>query len=48
LYSIALQGEEEWDDNITYNATSFLLNAAYLGDSLAKNYLRKLHEGVED
>ena len=48
LYSIALQGDEEWDDNITYNATSFLLNAAYLGDSLAKNYLRELHEGVED
>lgn len=48
LYSIALENEEEWDENITRIATSFLLNAAHLGDSMAINYLRKLHGGLED
>lgn len=48
LYSLALQGDEEWDESITYNATAFLLNAANLGDSLAIDHLRKLHQRGED
>ena len=48
LYSLALQGDEVWDESITYNATAFLLNSAHLGDSLAIDHLRKLHQRGED
>ena len=48
LYRLAVDTVVEWDDYITYNATSFLLNAAYLGDSMATDHLRKLHEMGED
>ncbi len=49
LYSLALQGDEEWDESITYNATAFLLNSANLGDSLAIDHLRKLrHRGKDE
>ena len=48
LYSLALDGDEEWDESITYNATAFLLNAANLGDSFAIGHLRKLYQKVED
>ena len=48
LYSLALNGDEEWDESITYNATAFLLNAANLGDSLAIDNLRKLHQRGKD
>ena len=48
LFSLAFQGDEEWDEYITYNATAFLLNSANLGDSLAIDHLRKLHQMGED
>ena len=48
LYSLALQGDEVWDESITYNATAFLLNSAHLGDSLAIDHLRELHQRGED